>query len=245
MLRSHHLCALRSVGIESQTQTNVKSDTKASFTSVNDFFCLFVLSFFHRQHGYDGATLLHQLWPHCSGWEGDEARRRLGATTRCDPARKHRQCVRLPGQRRWRGQSWQQALLAGIRPQTQVALTLQTHFLMKWLVFFTLIVSMLPWNEATTHHWCLVPSFRAKVKTVSFLLPVDDIYTNRPVLSRHHAESRIKELTPITETESWEKHTTSFFAFFFCSLSASPDISCGKNSCVGSQNWIAASFGSV
>lgn len=40
------------------------------------------------------------------------------------------------------------------------------------------------------------------MKTVSFLLPVDDIYTNRPVLTRHHDESRIKELTPITETES-------------------------------------------
>ncbi|CAL1570479.1 unnamed protein product [Knipowitschia caucasica] len=30
---------------------------------------------------------------------------------------------------------------------------------------------------------------RAKVKTVSFLLPVDDIYTNRPVLPKHQDEN--------------------------------------------------------
>lgn len=52
------------------------------------------------------------------------------------------------------------------------------------------------------HALCFVSSFRAKVKTVSFLLPVDDIYTNRPVLTRPDNETRIKELTPITETDS-------------------------------------------
>ncbi|XP_026154562.1 uncharacterized protein LOC113125379 [Mastacembelus armatus] len=41
---------------------------------------------------------------------------------------------------------------------------------------------------------------RAKVKTVTFLLPVDDIYTNRPVLTKHKEEPT--ELVPITETDS-------------------------------------------
>ncbi|XP_068442044.1 putative coiled-coil domain-containing protein 195 [Clinocottus analis] len=41
---------------------------------------------------------------------------------------------------------------------------------------------------------------RAKVKSVSFLLPVDDIYTNRPVLAK--LEPKITELASITETDS-------------------------------------------
>lgn len=44
---------------------------------------------------------------------------------------------------------------------------------------------------------------RAKVKTVTFLLPVDDIYTNRPVLTKHRDEPKITELASITETDSW------------------------------------------
>ncbi|XP_071351851.1 putative coiled-coil domain-containing protein 195 [Trachinotus anak] len=43
---------------------------------------------------------------------------------------------------------------------------------------------------------------RAKVKTVTFLLPVDDIYTNRPVLTKHQEEPKITELASITETDS-------------------------------------------
>ncbi|XP_068173570.1 putative coiled-coil domain-containing protein 195 [Antennarius striatus] len=42
---------------------------------------------------------------------------------------------------------------------------------------------------------------RAKVKTVTFLLPVDDIYTNRPVLTKHQEGSKVK-LASLTETES-------------------------------------------
>ncbi|XP_051255145.1 uncharacterized protein LOC127362907 [Dicentrarchus labrax] len=43
---------------------------------------------------------------------------------------------------------------------------------------------------------------RTKVKTVTFLLPVDDIYTNRPVLTKHQEEPKITELASITETDS-------------------------------------------
>ncbi|KAM7399277.1 hypothetical protein PAMP_018558 [Pampus punctatissimus] len=43
---------------------------------------------------------------------------------------------------------------------------------------------------------------RAKVKTVTFLLPVDDIYTNRPVLTKPQEEPKITELASITETDS-------------------------------------------
>ncbi|XP_070762137.1 putative coiled-coil domain-containing protein 195 [Enoplosus armatus] len=43
---------------------------------------------------------------------------------------------------------------------------------------------------------------RAKVKTVTFLLPVDDIYTNRPVLTKHQEEPKITEQASITETDS-------------------------------------------
>uniref|UniRef100_A0A3B4Z4W2 Si:ch211-235m3.10 n=1 Tax=Stegastes partitus TaxID=144197 RepID=A0A3B4Z4W2_9TELE len=42
----------------------------------------------------------------------------------------------------------------------------------------------------------------AKVKTVTFLLPVDDIYTSRPVLSKHQEEPEIPDLASITETDS-------------------------------------------
>ncbi|XP_077421730.1 uncharacterized protein LOC144051953 [Vanacampus margaritifer] len=42
---------------------------------------------------------------------------------------------------------------------------------------------------------------RAKVKTVTFLLPVDDIYTSKPVLSKPQ-EPTTTELAPITDTES-------------------------------------------
>lgn len=40
------------------------------------------------------------------------------------------------------------------------------------------------------------------MKTVTFLLPVDDIYTNRPVLSKDQNGSRITELASISETDS-------------------------------------------
>ncbi|XP_019129829.1 uncharacterized protein LOC109142013 [Larimichthys crocea] len=43
---------------------------------------------------------------------------------------------------------------------------------------------------------------RSKVKTVTFLLPVDDIYTNRPVLTKHHEGPKITELASISETDS-------------------------------------------
>ncbi|XP_029026645.1 uncharacterized protein LOC114867797 [Betta splendens] len=43
---------------------------------------------------------------------------------------------------------------------------------------------------------------RAKVKTVTFLLPVDDIYTSRPVLTKHQEESEFHQLTSVTETDS-------------------------------------------
>ncbi|KAK2881536.1 hypothetical protein Q8A67_018804 [Cirrhinus molitorella] len=43
---------------------------------------------------------------------------------------------------------------------------------------------------------------RAKVKTVTFLLPVDDIYTNRPALAEHLSEKSTCELQAIEETDS-------------------------------------------
>ncbi|KAM4742703.1 uncharacterized protein FYW61_001430 [Anableps anableps] len=43
---------------------------------------------------------------------------------------------------------------------------------------------------------------RPKVKTVTFLLPVDDIYTSRPVLTKHQEESKITGLASIAETDS-------------------------------------------
>ncbi|XP_037123707.1 uncharacterized protein LOC119132485 isoform X2 [Syngnathus acus] len=46
-----------------------------------------------------------------------------------------------------------------------------------------------------------VQKTRAKVKTVTFLLPVDDIYTSKPVLSKPQEPTTTK-LTPITDTES-------------------------------------------
>nr|XP_046245098.1 uncharacterized protein LOC124059276 [Scatophagus argus] len=43
---------------------------------------------------------------------------------------------------------------------------------------------------------------RAKVKTVTFLLPVDDIYTNRPVLTKHREEPKVTETAAMAETDS-------------------------------------------
>ncbi|XP_034556762.1 uncharacterized protein LOC117825184 [Notolabrus celidotus] len=43
---------------------------------------------------------------------------------------------------------------------------------------------------------------RTKVKTVTFLLPVDDIYTSRPVLKKHQEGPKITELASISETDS-------------------------------------------
>ncbi|KAL6116123.1 uncharacterized protein ACO6RY_00810 [Pungitius sinensis] len=43
---------------------------------------------------------------------------------------------------------------------------------------------------------------RTKGKTVTFLLPVDDIYTNRPVLTKHQDGPKITELDSISETDS-------------------------------------------
>ncbi|KAF7663343.1 hypothetical protein LDENG_00211710 [Lucifuga dentata] len=43
---------------------------------------------------------------------------------------------------------------------------------------------------------------RAKVKTVTFLLPVDDIYTNQPVLTKYQEDQKISELASISETDS-------------------------------------------
>ncbi|KAK5868643.1 hypothetical protein PBY51_009639 [Eleginops maclovinus] len=59
-------------------------------------------------------------------------------------------------------------------------------------------------GKATNRHSLqeYVHKNRAKVKTVTFLLPVDDIYTNRPVLTKHQEEPKFTELAPITETDS-------------------------------------------
>ncbi|KAM8903402.1 putative coiled-coil domain-containing protein 195 [Spinachia spinachia] len=43
---------------------------------------------------------------------------------------------------------------------------------------------------------------RTKGKTVTFLLPVDDIYTNRPVLTNHQDGPKVPELDSITKTDS-------------------------------------------
>lgn len=45
-------------------------------------------------------------------------------------------------------------------------------------------------------------NFRGKVKTVTFLLPVDDIYTNRPVMAEHLSDRPACELSEIAETDS-------------------------------------------
>ncbi|CAL8353738.1 unnamed protein product [Lota lota] len=47
----------------------------------------------------------------------------------------------------------------------------------------------------------LVHKNRAKVKTVTFLLPVDDIYTNRPVRCKQQEGARDPELDSITDTD--------------------------------------------
>ncbi|KAG9278539.1 putative coiled-coil domain-containing protein 195 [Astyanax mexicanus] len=43
---------------------------------------------------------------------------------------------------------------------------------------------------------------RARVKTVTFLLPVEDIYTNRPVLANHVPNRSSQDLNAIMETDS-------------------------------------------
>ncbi|XP_066509017.1 putative coiled-coil domain-containing protein 195 [Hoplias malabaricus] len=43
---------------------------------------------------------------------------------------------------------------------------------------------------------------RAKVKTVTFLLPVEDIYTNRPVLPNRMVDKSSSDLNAIVETDS-------------------------------------------
>ncbi|KAL6467686.1 hypothetical protein MHYP_G00233630 [Metynnis hypsauchen] len=43
---------------------------------------------------------------------------------------------------------------------------------------------------------------RAKVKTVTFLLPVEDIYTSRPVLANHVPDRSSQDLNAIVETDS-------------------------------------------
>uniref|UniRef100_UPI0037E8A106 putative coiled-coil domain-containing protein 195 n=1 Tax=Semicossyphus pulcher TaxID=241346 RepID=UPI0037E8A106 len=59
-------------------------------------------------------------------------------------------------------------------------------------------------REVTNRHSLqeYVHKNRAKVKTVTFLLPVDDIYTSRPVLTKHQEERKITELASISETDS-------------------------------------------
>ncbi|XP_013860654.1 uncharacterized protein LOC106515403 [Austrofundulus limnaeus] len=59
-------------------------------------------------------------------------------------------------------------------------------------------------EEVTNRHSLqeYVQKNRAKVKSVSFLLPVDDIYTNRPVLTKHPEEPKITGLASISETDS-------------------------------------------
>ncbi|XP_069562563.1 putative coiled-coil domain-containing protein 195 [Brachyistius frenatus] len=59
-------------------------------------------------------------------------------------------------------------------------------------------------GKATNRHSLqeYVHKNRAKVKTVTFLLPVDDIYTSRPVLTKHREEPKITDLASITETDS-------------------------------------------
>ncbi|KAM6987590.1 uncharacterized protein LKV04_010437 [Tautogolabrus adspersus] len=59
-------------------------------------------------------------------------------------------------------------------------------------------------GEVTNRHSLqeYVHKNRTKVKTVTFLLPVDDIYTSRPVLTKHQEGPKITELTSISETDS-------------------------------------------
>lgn len=92
----------------------------------------------------------------------------------------------------WRGGSGpQQMLPAGICAQKQVRL----HKIIDSDTDNCQITVVLA-------HSLFVWYFRAKVKTVTFLLPVDDIYTNRPVLSKDQNGSKITELASISETDS-------------------------------------------
>ncbi|KAM8853377.1 putative coiled-coil domain-containing protein 195 [Synchiropus picturatus] len=45
----------------------------------------------------------------------------------------------------------------------------------------------------------IVHKNRSKVKSVTFLLPVDDIYTSRPVLPKHQEEPEVSQLASIAE----------------------------------------------
>lgn len=53
--------------------------------------------------------------------------------------------------------------------------------------------------------------FRAKVKSVTFLLPVEDIYTNRPVLAHHAPDRNSRDLSAIVETDSWGRRRPWFW----------------------------------
>ncbi|KAM9318677.1 uncharacterized protein KZ484_022940 [Pholidichthys leucotaenia] len=59
-------------------------------------------------------------------------------------------------------------------------------------------------NHVTNRHSLqeYVHKNRSKVKTVSFLLPVDDIYTSRPALTKHQEDPKLTDLTSISETDS-------------------------------------------
>uniref|UniRef100_A0A3Q0QW02 Si:ch211-235m3.10 n=1 Tax=Amphilophus citrinellus TaxID=61819 RepID=A0A3Q0QW02_AMPCI len=52
------------------------------------------------------------------------------------------------------------------------------------------------------HYKNTVMTVRSKVKTVTFLLPVDDIYTSRPALTKHQEDPKLSDLDSITETDS-------------------------------------------
>ncbi|XP_053508282.1 putative coiled-coil domain-containing protein 195 [Ictalurus furcatus] len=57
-----------------------------------------------------------------------------------------------------------------------------------------------PVNRRTLQH--CVSKARAKEKTVTFLLPVDDIYTNRPFMADHLSDTSPCDLQVISETDS-------------------------------------------
>ncbi|KAF7692740.1 hypothetical protein HF521_010350 [Silurus meridionalis] len=57
-----------------------------------------------------------------------------------------------------------------------------------------------PANRRTLQH--CVNKARAKEKTVTFLLPVDDIYTNRPFMADHLTDTSSCDLQVISETDS-------------------------------------------
>ncbi|KAM9733762.1 uncharacterized protein ACNS7B_015744 [Menidia menidia] len=66
-------------------------------------------------------------------------------------------------------------------------------------------ISAKPEVEKVTNRHSLqecVHKNRAKVKTVTFLLPVDDIYTSRPVLTKHLEEPKLTGLASIADADS-------------------------------------------